>query len=111
MFAMSFSGQSRIDNVIDDINQSLDVILTTSKGTRIADHEFGCNVWQRLDQPITALPFLIADITNAINRYEKRITLNQVAPDINQAVNGQIHITLHYTYNNQRFEHVTRVTQ
>ncbi|TQF71787.1 GPW/gp25 family protein [Pseudoalteromonas luteoviolacea] len=111
MFAMSFSGQSRIDNVIDDINQSLEVILTTSKGARIADPEFGCNVWQRLDQPITALPLLIADVINAVNRYEQRITLNQVTPDISQAANGHIHIKLYYTYNNQSFEHVARITR
>ncbi|NOU49979.1 hypothetical protein HG263_05440 [Pseudoalteromonas sp. JBTF-M23] len=111
MYAMRLNGQSRHSDIIDDINQSIDVILTTPKGSRIADHKFGCALWDFLDQPMTAMPRLIAEVTAAINQYETRITLTSIEPDISQAANGRLHIKLNYILNGQQYDYQLTVNR
>ena len=48
MYALRINDSSseieRIDNLIEDIEQSIEVILTTPKGAKIWEPEFGCGL-------------------------------------------------------------------
>lgn len=78
---------------LDDINQCINVILTTPKGSRAHEPLFGCDVWTFLDRPISsALPNIVAAVIEAIEEWETRILLTRVLPDYDGLATG--HVTL-----------------
>jgi phage baseplate assembly protein W len=92
---------------VEDIEQSLTILLTTRKGERITLPDFGCNlhpsVFKKIDSSTeTYLSALIAD---AILFYEPRIILDEVRFDKSNAIDGILRIDIHYTVrttNNRR---------
>ncbi len=54
----SSSEIKRIDNLIEDTEQSIEVILTTSKGAKIWEPEFRCDLLNYIDKiPINAIVY------------------------------------------------------
>ena len=83
MYALRINASSpeveRIDNLIEDIEQSIEVILTTPKGAKIWEPEFGCDLMNYIDKIApNVIPRLIADIWDAIERWEDRVNLLNV---------------------------------
>lgn len=78
----------RLD-LIDDINQSLHIILNTQKGEDILRPEFGCDLLEHLDKPIDE-----AKIAIAIEIYEPRVKLLQVVVELNEST---VFISLNWT--------------
>jgi len=75
----SSSELKRIDNLIEDIEQSIEVILTTPKGSKIWEPEFGCDLLSYIDKIApNVIPRLIAEIWDAIERWEDRVKLLNV---------------------------------
>ncbi len=70
--------KTEFSNLIEDIEQSIEVILLTQKGEKIFEPEFGCNVWELLDGGIKQTPILIASIYDALDRWEKRINVEKI---------------------------------
>jgi phage baseplate assembly protein W len=62
-----------------DIAQCILIILTTVKGSNPLRPNFGCGLYERIDQPINvAGPGMVLDIVEAIRLYEPRVTLQKV---------------------------------
>jgi phage baseplate assembly protein W len=60
---------------VDDIHQCIDHILSTMKGTDV----FGSDHFQYIDQPEDiAIPNIVREVTLALKRWEKRITVDSV---------------------------------
>lgn len=69
---------------VDDINQCIGIILTTRLGADPHRPLFGCNAWLHLDKPIpVARPLVVADVLEALELWEPRITVVRVTTEIN----------------------------
>lgn len=73
---------------IESIYQSINNILATNKGERVFNPEFGSNLENLLFEPIDNITALkvFTFLTNAIERFEPRVTINYgrttVTPDV-----------------------------
>ena len=95
---------------IDDIHQSLQILLSTHMGERVMQAGFGCDlnnvVFEEMDQGlINTLTSLISD---AILFYEPRITLDNLDVSESGSQQGLLLISLEYTARttNSRFNMV-----
>lgn len=65
---------------IESVNQNIITILTTIKGSDIHRPDFGSDVWQWLDKPLTALTVgkIKAEVVDAIETWEHRVIVESV---------------------------------
>jgi uncharacterized protein len=87
---------------VDDIRQSLEILLATRLGERVMQDEFGCDLttvlFEEIDQGlINSLTGLISD---AILYHEPRIELDRLDISEDQAAEGLLLISLDYTVRN-----------
>src|SRR4051812_16840443 len=63
-----------------DINQSLNILLSTSLGERVMQPKYGCNLDDFLFEPLnaTVIGYIKDQVTNAILFYEPRIIAERV---------------------------------
>ncbi|MEZ4382394.1 MAG: GPW/gp25 family protein [Nannocystaceae bacterium] len=84
---------------VEDIHESLEIILTTYTGERVMRPRFGCALdrllFEELDQSLANQ--ITATITDAILYHEPRIVLDRVAVDDATGVDGLLQIRLAYT--------------
>ncbi|HEY1038136.1 MAG TPA: GPW/gp25 family protein [Bacteroidia bacterium] len=82
-----------------DIQQSIHILLNTSRGERIMLPDFGCNLREFIFQSIdTSTTTYMSDmISNAILKYEPRIDINDLDINTDKAMNGLVLINLTYT--------------
>jgi len=92
--------KTKFSNLLEDINQSIEVILFTRKGEKIFEPEFGCGIWELLDRGIEQIPVLIASIYDALNKWEKRIKVDKVKINSFEPSIGQVSIEIYYTVRN-----------
>jgi uncharacterized protein len=101
-FPASFSaggGDVEMANGVEDIEQSLRILLGTWQGERVMQETFGCDlgrlVFEQLDQRLINTVDRL--ITSAVLEHEPRIKLDRV--DVARAAEGPsaIIITVHYT--------------
>jgi phage baseplate assembly protein W len=92
---------------MDDIHQSLEILLATRLGERVMQDEYGCDLtavlFEEIDQGlINSLTSLISD---AILYHEPRIELDRLDISEDQATEGLLLISLDYTVRstNSRF--------
>lgn len=82
----------------EDVAQSLFIILSTTPGERVMSPRFGCNlraiVFKSLDE--TTKQEIISMVELAVLNYEPRVTLEDVEVNMEEALDGLVHITLHY---------------
>ncbi|MEM7035632.1 MAG: GPW/gp25 family protein [Bacteroidota bacterium] len=94
---------------VHEINESLEILLSTTVGERIMQHSYGCDLTQLLFEPlnVTLVSFVSDLIQNAILLYEPRILLEDVDITANQE-EGRLDIRLDYTVRavNTRFNYV-----
>src|SRR5579863_5641990 len=70
------SGIGNVVQGVADVNQCIQIILTTSKGSDPLRPTFGADVWRYIDAPINAaIPAIVREVTEAILRWEPRVTL------------------------------------
>lgn len=81
-----------------DVEQSIYLILSTSKGERVMRPEFGCGIHDLVFGAInTALITQIKDsVTEALRRFEARIDVLRVEVDAAGAASGRLLIDLDY---------------
>ena len=82
----------------EDIQQSLEILLTTRVGERVMNHKYGCNMDRLLFEPMnTTLQTYMEDLVRtAILYFEPRIILNAVVLDP-QTEEGLIQINIDFT--------------
>jgi uncharacterized protein len=91
----------------DDIAQAIELILGTAPGEREMRPEFGCAVHDLVFDTIDAAMIgkLETAIRGALDRWEPRIEVEDLAFDLSAMGDGQLLITISYrirTTNNQR---------
>ncbi|BBL70706.1 GPW/gp25 family protein [Methylogaea oryzae] len=101
-FPPSFSQGGRdVHQVKDeeDIQQSLQILLSTAQGERLMREDFGCDLQRFLFEEISQslVNSLTGMISDAILYYEPRIALNQVNIDESEAMQGLLLISIDYT--------------
>ena len=78
MYAIKLNGDGRCKTLLEDIQQSLKILLNTPKGTRIYDPDYGCDAMAYVDRPQWEMQMLMVEITKQVKRYEPRIELQQI---------------------------------
>jgi len=82
-----------------DIQESLQILLTTTPGERIMELDYGCDLsplaFRRLDLNLTT--FMTNNIKKAILYYEPRIRVTDITLEADQDTPGIIHIYINYT--------------
>ena len=102
MYALRINDSSseieRIESLIEDIEQSIEVILTTPKGAKIWEPEFGCDLINYLDKIApNVIPRITAEVWDAIERWEDRVRLLNVdIESIDQGGNYRVILKLEY---------------
>lgn len=99
-FPPSFNKDTRsvgMTSGVEDINKSLEILLSTSLGERIMHPTYGCNLkdylFEPLDQSLDA--FLKDLIKTAILYFEPRILLEKISLEP-VSLEGRVTITLDY---------------
>ena len=94
----------------EDIDRSLEILLSTALGERVMRPDYGSNMEELLFEPIdTGLQTLIFDrINTAILYYEPRIEVEDIVLDTDRVVEGVLILTLMYRIRatNSRFNFV-----
>ena len=95
---------------VDDINSSLEILLTTRPGERVMRPDYGCNLDELVFEPLTTtFKTYIKDlVSTAILYYEPRIEVNSIDLDDTGELEGRILIVIDYTVSatNTRFNFV-----
>ena len=74
------SGIGGVVQGLNDVNQCIQIILTTPKGSDPLRPTFGADVWRYIDAPIdTAMPAIVREVTEAITRWEPRVTVISIS--------------------------------
>ncbi len=112
-FPPTFSkATSEVDMISDeeDIQSSLQILLTTRQGERVMRPDYGCNLDELVFEPLTTtFKTYIKDlIATAILYYESRIDVNKIDLDDTGELEGRILIIIDYTVRstNSRFNFV-----
>ncbi|MCO4294457.1 GPW/gp25 family protein [Solitalea sp. MAHUQ-68] len=94
----------------EDIDRSLEILLSTRQGERVMQPTYGCNLDELLFEPLTTtLKTYIKDlIATAILYFEPRIDVDRIVLDDTAELDGRVLITIEYTVRstNSRFNFV-----
>lgn len=82
-----------------DIQNSLEILLSTRQGERVLRYDYGCNLEELVFEPLTTtFKTYIKDlISTAILYYEPRIQVNKIELDDTGELEGKILISVDYT--------------
>lgn len=79
---------------LEDIKQCLHILLMSRKGTAPFRPFFGCDWFDRLDQPMTvAAPQMVNDVRYAIQKWEPRVIIKEIVFKF-AAIEGAIYFRL-----------------
>src|ERR1700722_16301764 len=68
------SGVGNVVQGLADVNQCIQIILTTPRGSDPLKPTFGADVWRYIDAPINAaIPAIVREVTEAVTRWEPRV--------------------------------------
>lgn len=68
------SGIGKVVQGLADVDQCIQIILTTPQGSDPLRPTFATNLWQFIDYPINAaIPAIVGEVTRAISLWEPRI--------------------------------------
>lgn len=83
----------------EDIESSLEILLTTRLGERVMVPEYGCNLDELLFKPLnlTLKTYVVDLIKTAILYHEPRIEVNKIAIDSTNELAGELLINIDYT--------------
>src|SRR5215212_3615213 len=96
------SGTVEMISEIDDINQSLNILLSTSLGERVMQPKYGCNLTDYMFEALssTTIGYIKDRVENAILFYEPRIiveTIEVTSGDSFDLIAGKFIISVEYT--------------
>ena len=91
-------GAVRLVEYEQDIQQSIWIILSTSKGERVMRPEFGCGIHDLVFEVIntTTLTEIEDDVREALALFESRIDVKRVQALTDAGLDGQVRISIDY---------------
>ena len=107
------TGQVEMVSDVQDINESLNILLSTSLGERVMQPKYGCDMQEYVFEPLNSslIGFIRDRVENALLVYESRIDVDRI--DVTQADSfdlseGKFLISIEYTIpgTNSRFNYV-----
>ena len=115
-FPPEFDRNSRSVEMVsaeEDINQSLNILLSTSLGERVMQSTYGCNLDDYVFEPLNSsvIGYIKDLVTNSILYYEPRIVAEKIevtAADSFDLIEGRFTIQVDYSIpgTNSRFNYV-----
>jgi Bacteriophage baseplate protein W len=92
------AGTIRLSEYEQDIQQSIWIILSTSKGERVMRPDFGCGIHDLVFEVIntTTLTEVEEGVREALALFESRIDVKQVKALANGGLDGQLRISIDY---------------
>ncbi|MCH7399181.1 GPW/gp25 family protein [Belliella sp. DSM 107340] len=92
------SGSLKMLSGEEDIDSSLEILLSTKQGERIMHPNFGCNLEELLFNPLdrTLITYVSDLIKTAILYYEPRIEVQKIDIYEDDIINGKIIIDVEY---------------
>jgi phage baseplate assembly protein W len=107
------SGQVDLVSDVEDINQSLNILLSTTLGERVMQPDYGCNLKEYMFESLnnSLIGIIKHHVENAILFYEPRIVaenINVTVADSTDLIEGRFTITVEYVIpeTNSRFNYV-----
>jgi hypothetical protein len=104
------SGDVAMISEVNDILESLGILLSTSIGERIMQPSYGCNLRDFLFEPIDVptMAYMRSLITDAILYHEPRIRLNKVNFNTDEYLEGKLLIEIDFVVSstNSRYNFV-----
>ncbi|HOY16504.1 MAG TPA: GPW/gp25 family protein [Haliscomenobacter sp.] len=104
------TGDIRLVEAYADIEESLQIILSTRPGERFLETDFGCNLDQMLFEPInlTLISYMREVVKTALILHEPRVDVNDVSIRQDDSMQGRVIISVDYTVRstNSRFNFV-----
>ncbi|GEM69147.1 baseplate protein [Sphingobacterium mizutaii NBRC 14946 = DSM 11724] len=98
---------------IEDIDQSLNILLSTALGERVMQPKYGCDLTDYVFESLNSsvIGYLKDRVTNAILFYEPRIRVEQIeitSSDSMELIEGRFTISIQYFVpgTNSRFNYV-----
>lgn len=78
--AVDSRGRLALTNPVNEVEQSIYVILETAPGERVMRPEFGCRIWELIFDPrdLEMEARVITYVEEALNRWEPRITIKEI---------------------------------
>ena len=105
--------QPEMVSAVKDIEQSLNVLLSTSLGERVMLPDYGCDLTNYLFESLDSavIGYIKNRVNNSILFYEPRITVEKIdvtADDSTDLLEGRFTITVQYSIpgTNSRFNYV-----
>ncbi len=97
-FSSESSGVEMVSGV-DDIRESLSILLSTAPGERVMVPEFGCALWQMVFEQldVTTMTEIQEIVSKAILNWEPRVTVDSVVAQVDPVVAGLVNISVEYT--------------
>jgi uncharacterized protein len=95
------SGIGNVVQGVNDVNQCIQIILTTPKGSDPLRPTFGADVWRYIDVPInTATPAIVREVTEAITLWEPRVTVLSIVatPILGRDTQAGAHLEVSMTW-------------
>jgi len=95
------TGYGQVVQGVNDINQCINIILNTPKGSDPFRPTFACDLWQYIDMPINlARPHIAREVFEALSTWEPRIELLSVTANvfIDSTVQSGAHLLLALSY-------------
>ncbi|MGH7838630.1 MAG: GPW/gp25 family protein [Candidatus Binataceae bacterium] len=95
------AGLGNVVQGLQDVNQCVQIILTTPKGSDPLRPTFAIDLWQYVDYPISlATPAIVREVTEAIIHWEPRIDLIgvTVAPVFDASTQSGAHLSVAATW-------------
>jgi phage baseplate assembly protein W len=108
------SGQTNLDSDYLSINMCLALLLTTAKNELLGDPDFGCRLYEFLFEQTSEslIEDIKLDIVENIQKFEKRIIVNQNDIEIKHLENtdrNTYSITITYTLKNSQRQNTTDI--
>ena len=79
------TGALRMTSGAEDLDRSMNVVLSTAPGERVMRPQFGCRIWELLFEPVTPtlLGLMGQAVRDALAQWEPRATVEdvEVVPD------------------------------
>jgi phage baseplate assembly protein W len=98
---------------VQDIEESLNILLSTSLGERVMQPQYGCNLTDYVFDPLdsSVIGYIKDRVHNSILFYESRITIENITvtpADSSDILEGRFTIALEYSIpnTNSRFNYV-----
>ena len=95
------SGIGSVVQGLSDVNQCIQIILTTPKGSDPLRPTFGADVLRYIDAPInSAIPAIVREVTEAITRWEPRVTVVSISamPVLGEDTQAGAHLEVAVTW-------------